>query len=98
MSGHLDSPIEEQARQLRLASRHAQRLEQKITDPVAIGKIAAMLKGETVCSDLPLEVDTRRIEAVETGPARVDRDILEHGREDRPPTTERQTAPRIAEG
>jgi hypothetical protein len=92
------SRIEEQARRLRVASRQAQGLKQKITDPVAIGRVAVMLKGETVRSDLPLGRDARRVEAVEADPGRVDRDVLKDGRQDRPLATERETPPRVAEG
>ena len=92
VSDHLDKA----ARRLAEVSCEAQGIEVKITDPVVIGKVAAMLKGEG--SDLPLGRDALRVEAVEAAPGRVDRDVVEDGREDRPLATERQTPPRVAEG
>ena len=44
MSDHLDKA----ARRLADVSREAQGLEPKITDPVVIGKVAAMLKGDAL--------------------------------------------------
>jgi hypothetical protein len=86
-------PIEEEARRLRVASRKAQGLKRKVSDPVTIGKVAAMLKSETGRSDLPLGRDPRRVEAIKATASGVDRDVVEDGREDGPPATERQTAP-----
>ena len=91
-------PTSVAARRLADASRDAQGLEPKITDPVVIGKVAALLKRGVAHSDLPLGRDARGVEAVEAAPSRVDRDVLEDRREDRSLAAERQTAPGDAEG
>jgi len=73
--------FEEAARRIVESSCREQGLEVQITDPVVVGKVAAILR---VGSAAPAGGDPVRIEAVETPDGGVDRDRVEHGKEDRP--------------
>jgi hypothetical protein len=75
-----EAELKEAARRLVESSCREQGLEVQITDPVVIGKIAAILR---VDSDPPLRRNPTRIKAVETADRGVDRDRVkdrkEHG-------------------
>ena len=68
----------EAAHRIAVASCEAQRIDVKVSDPVVLGKVAAVLR-----SNAPLGRDALRVEAVEALPSRIDGDGLEQGREDR---------------
>jgi hypothetical protein len=67
--------LKETARQILESSCREQGLEVQISDPVAIGKVAAILR---VGSDSPGGRDPARIESVQPSDGRVDRDGVEH--------------------
>ncbi len=87
--------IKAAAHRLAVSSCEAQGLDVKITDPVLIGKVAAVLKAGD--SGPPTGRDALRVEAIATTDGGADRDVLEDGAEDRALPTERQSAPRVAE-
>lgn len=83
--------MREEARRLAVSSCREQGLDPKVTDPVVLGKLAALLG-----SELPDGGDAGRVEAVATAHCGVDRDVLDQGPEDGPPATERKVAPSAA--
>ena len=90
-----DAAIKEAAHRLAVSSCEAQGLDVKITDPVVIGKVAAVLKAGG--SGSPKGRDALRVEAVATANGGADRDVLEDGAEDRAAAAEREPIPRGAE-
>lgn len=90
-----DDGIAEAARQLAANSCKAQGLDVQITDPVVIGKVAAVLKAGG--SGSPQGRDALRVEAVAPADGGADRDVLEDGAEDRAAAAEREPVPRSAE-
>lgn len=94
--GRVSAPadqITEAAQRLVFASCQRQGIEPKITDPVVIGKVAAL-----VGSDVPDGRYTVRVEAVKAAAGRSDRDVVDQDGEDRPSTCERQTSPGVPQG
>lgn len=71
------------------SSCEAQGIDVQITDPVVVGRVAAMLKA----SDLPHRGDAVRVEAVASANRRPDRHLIDEGGEDRPLATHREVAP-----
>lgn len=90
-----DDAIKEAARRLAVSSCEAQGLDVQITDPVVIGKVAAVLKAGG--SGPPKGRDALRVEAVATANGGADGDVLEDGAEDRASAAERQSIPSGAE-
>jgi hypothetical protein len=87
--------IREAAHRLAVRSCEAQGLDVKISDPVVIGKVAAVLKAGG--SGSPKQRDALRVEAVATTNGGADGDVLEDGAEDRASAAERQSIPSGAE-
>lgn len=90
-----DDAIKAAAHRLVVSSCEAQGLDVKITDPVLIGKVAAVLKPGG--SGSPPGRDALRVEGIATTNGGADRDVLEDGGEDRAAAAEREPIPRTAE-
>lgn len=75
-----ESSLKEAARRLVASSCAEQGLEEQITDPVVIGKVAAMLKAG---SDAPLRRGAIGVEEVSALDGRSDHDVLKDREEDR---------------
>lgn len=76
-------------------SCEAQGLDVTITDPVVVGKVAAVLRSGG--SDAPRGLDAGGVEGVAPADGRPDRDVLKNGAEDRAAAAEREPVPRFAE-
>ncbi len=85
------SDLREAAERIAADSCRSQGFAPKISDPVVLGKVAALLR-----SDAPDRRDPIGVKAVEATPRRVDDDVIEQGGEDRPPATEREVRPDAA--
>lgn len=74
------SDLREEARQLAETSRREQGLDSYITDPVVLGKIAAVFAAPL---SPPLRRDAARIKTISSPDRRADLDVLKDRREDR---------------
>jgi hypothetical protein len=85
--------MREAAERLVITSCQEQGIEAKVSDPVVIGKVAALLR-----SDVPDRCYAPRVEAVEPAAGRADRDVGDHRGQDRSPPRKRQAVPGVAQG